>query len=259
MKRLLPFLSPLSFNRRECSHRNRWTLPAVVALLFISASQCFALTAADILTRARVLLRDTSSDTTRQRFSDTQLLNWLNDGQREANAFGFVLQSSYTFQLVSGTTEYALPTDFLTPWRVTYKGRKIEQTSFNQQDATSVAWQTQSVGTPNGYYIYLASSPTIGFVPAPSSTSTGTIVVWYIQQTTDMTTTTQVPFNSWSQLIPYHSGLAYFIAYRGLWAIGDQELASNYLQEWQQWIQALKAGIGRQPDFTPGFSGRRNQ
>ena len=232
-------------------------LPFLILLCCVTSS--FALSGSDILTRARLMLRDTSSDTTRQRFSDVQLLGWLNDGQREANAFDFVMQASTTFQLTAGTTEYSLPSDFLTPWRVTYKGRKIDQTSFNQQDAVTVAWQTQSAGTPLAYYIYLAPNPTIGFVPAPASASTGTITVWYIQQTADLTSTSQIPFNGWAQLYPYHSMLAYYIAFRGFWVIGDSDQAGQYMSEWQQWIAALKMGLGKQPDFNPGFGGRRNQ
>lgn len=228
-------------------------------LLLCCVTSSFALTAADVLTRARLMLRDTSSDVTRQRFSDAQLLSWLNDGQREANAFDFVMQSSYTFATTGGQQEYSIPSDYLTSWRVTYKGRKLNQTSFNEQDAVTVAWQTQSVGTPLAYYVYLAPNPTIGFVPAPATASTGTVVLWYIQQTQDLTLTTQTPFNGWSQLVPYHSALSYYIAYRGLWTVGDTDQASQYLSEWQQWVAALKVGLGRQPDFNPGFGGRRTQ
>lgn len=240
MKRLIPFL-----------------------ILLCCATFSFALSGADIITRARLSLRDTSSDVTRQRFSDAQLLNWINDGQREANSTNFILQSSATITLVAGTTEYALPSDYLTTWRVTINNLKLNETSFNEQDANSTGWQKIGVGTPINYYIYLAPNPTIGFIPCPSSsfisTSGSSIKVWYIQQTVDLTTTSQIPFNGWLQLYPYHSALAYYLAYRGLWTVGDTEQAQQYFAEWQAALGAMKMGIGKMPDFNPGFGGRRNQ
>lgn len=239
MKRLLPFL-----------------------LLLCCVTSSFALTGSDILARARLMLRDTSSDSTRQRYSDTQLLNWLNDGQREANAQDFIVMSSFTFSLTSGTTEYALPSDFVATWRVTINNLKLDQTSWNEQDSNSTGWQKINPGTPINYYIYMASNPTIGMIPCPSSTyvaqSTPVVKMWYFQQTNDLTSTAQVPFNGWIQAYPYHSMLAYYIAYRGLWTVGDTEEATGYLSEWQLWLNGIKSGINRMPDFNPGFAGRRN-
>jgi len=238
MKRLLPFL-----------------------ILLCCATFSFALTAADVLTRARLTLRDTSSDVVRQRFSDAQLLNWLNDGQREANANNLILQSSSTITLVAGTTEYVLPLDFLTTWRVTLNNIKLPQTNWNEQDANSVGWQKSSNGIPLRYYIYYAPTPTIGFIPAPSSTyvtqSMPTAKVWYIQQSVDLTSVSQVPYNGWVQLQPYISDLSYYVTYRGLWAIGDMDQAQQYFLEWQASLGTMKTSIGKQPDFNPGFGGNR--
>lgn len=235
----------------------RWAV-ILLSLLLAPLAGIHALTAAEIISRARVMLRDNSSDTTRQRYSDAELLNWANDAQREANGFAWVLQSSYTFTLRGGTTEYFLPSDFQAPWRVIYKNKKLDQTSFNQLDAESAGWTTTS-GEVQRYYLYLATSPVIGFYPAPVSTSTGTATVYYLQQPTDMTSTSQTPWNGWAQLAPYHSGIAYFLAYRGLWTVGEVDLANRYLEEWNQWISVMKAGLMQAPDFNPGFGGRRTE
>lgn len=231
-----------------------WAL--FLGLLLAPLANGFCLTAADIMSRARVMMRDNASDTTRQRFSDSQLLEWVNDGQREANSFAWVMQSSYTFTLTGGTTEYFLPSDFQATWRVTYKNRKIDQTSLNQLDAESVQWMNAK-GEVQKYYVYLASTPVIGFQPAPVSTSTGTAVVYYLQQPAELTSTSQSPWNGWSQLVPYQSSLAYYVAYRGLWTIGDIDQANRYLEEWNQWVTVMKRGIMQAPDFNPGLQGRR--
>lgn len=235
----------------------RWLWLSVFALfLVLPSARSNALTAAEIITRARLLLRDSSSDTTRQRFSDAQLLNLLNDAQREMNSLAMVQKASFTFTLTGGTTEYPLPTDFLTAWRVLHKDRKMEQTSFDAEDAQSEAWMTAS-GTPQRYYIYAATTPVIGFIPAPTTVSTGTAVVYYIQQTTDMTADTETPFSGWVQAIPYHSALAYFVTYRGLWLLGDIQLADRYAQEWALWIESARTGLINKPDYNPSFTGGR--
>ncbi len=236
-------------------------LPGIVAAMLLTwwlAIPSYALTASEIITQARVLLNDSSADTARQRFSDAQLLSFLNDGQREANIFTWVLRSSYTVTLTGGTTEYALPSDFLTTWRVTFSGSKLDQTSFNQLDADSLGWQT-SRGRPNKYYIYLSSPAVIGFVPAPTTLSTGTVVIYYIQQPTEITSLSNSPWNAWPILAPYHSGLIYYLAYRGYMTLLDDKTAMIYFNEWTLYVNSLKEATLKMPDFNPGMGGRRTQ
>lgn len=230
----------------------------VGAIVGFFAIPTHALTAAEIISRARLLINDTSADTTRQRFSDAQLLAYLNDGQREANAFSWVLRSSYTFSLTAGTQEYALPTNFLATWRVLLDNKKIDQTSLNELDANSVGWRTVT-GKPQKYYIYLAQTTQIGFFPTPTSTSTGTVVVYLMHQPTELTATTQTPFDGWTVLYPYHSGLSYYIAYRCYMVQEQSDMATPYFNEWALYIQSLKEAAYKLPDFNPGLGGRRTQ
>lgn len=236
-------------------------LPGIAAAMLLTwwlAIPSYALTASNIITQARILLNDSSSDTGRQRFSDAQLLQFLNDGQREANIFSWVLRSSYTFTLTGGTTEYALPSDFLTTWRITLSGNKLDQTSFNQLDAESAGWQTSRALKPTKYYVYLATTSVIGFVPAPT-TSTGIIVVYYIQQPTEISSLSSSPWNNWTILSPYHSGLIYYIAYRGYLTLLDDKTAMTYFNEWTLYVNSLKEATLKMPDFNPGMAGRRTQ
>lgn len=236
-------------------------LPGIVGAILLTwclAIPSFALTAAEIITQARALLNDTSSDTGRQRFSDAQLLMFINDGQREANIFSWVLKSSYTVALAGGTTEYALPSDFLTTWRVTLDGHKLDQTSFNELDANSAGWNLAR-GRPGKYYTYLKSTPVIGFVPAPTSITTGTVVVYYVQQPTEITVTSNSPWNNWAILAPYHSGLIYYTAYRGYLSLLDTTTANAYFNEWTLYVNSLKEATLKMPDFNPGMTGARTQ
>lgn len=230
----------------------------LIAIFGWTATPVHALTGAEVISRARTYLRDTSSDASRQRFSDSDLLGFLNDGQREANSYAWLMKSSYTFTLSGGTTEYAMPSDFMATWRVEYARKKLDQTSINELDALSIGWKSAS-GTPQRYYLYTATTTLMGFQPAPTTLTTATVTVYYIQRTQDLTSSSQTPFNGWTQMQPYHSALSYYIAYRGLWLVGDTSLADRYMQEWSGFIEMMRTGMLKMPDYNPGAAGRRTQ
>lgn len=221
-----------------------------------------ALLASDVISRARAFLKDQSTVANRQYFSDATLLQFLNDGQREANAVNWVLNSSYTFNLVAGTTEYPLPADYIYPMRVWFQPingtyGKIAATSFEQLDANNGNW-TSASGQPNAYFIDRDSQTVyMGFYPAPATSSTGTVIVYYVQNMPDLTSTSQVPFNGWSNLQPYVSMLAYYIAYRGYLTFEESELSKPYLDYWTQMLMIMRQGVSRQPDFNPPAAGNR--
>jgi len=219
------------------------------------------LTASDILSRARVYLRDQSTAANRQQFPDATLLQFLSDGQREANAQNWMILSSTTFTLSAGTTEYVMPDDFMATYRVWYQAPgqailKIDQTSMDQLDAQSVGW-TSASGTPTKYYLDKSlASVYMGFYPAPIASSTGPVIVYYVQQTADCTTTSCIPFNGNLALQPYASSLSYYIAYRGFLTVEETDLANVYFQYWVAFLQLMHQGQGKTPDFNPGFIGQ---
>lgn len=227
-----------------------------ILLTVVQGNSWATLSASDILSRARTFIKDQSTAANRQQFSDAQLLQFASDGQREANAQNWLLQSSTTITLVGGTTEYALPSDFMFPNRVWYQqpgqpSSKLPASSMNDLDARTPGWITVS-GVPLAYYIDMSTGTVyMGFYPAPTTTSTGPVTVYYVQNPTDLTVTTQVPFNGWLALQPYVSALSYYVAYRAYLTEEETDLASPYLQYWVNFLGLMRQGINRQPDFNP--------
>ncbi len=227
-------------------------------LVGISIPSQATLAASDVVSRARTFLKDSQTQPQRQQFTDAQLLQFASDGQREANAVNWLLQSSFTFSLVGGTTEYAMPADFMFPNRVWYQQpgqpyTKLPATSFNDLDARSPGWVTVN-GTPLSYYIDMSTGTVyMGLYPAPVTSSTGPITVYYVQNTTDLSASneTAVPFNGWLALQPYTSALAYYVAYRGYLTMEEPELANGYLTYWVNLLGIMRQGLNRQPDFNP--------
>lgn len=232
-------------------------LLTVLAILCVVPS-FGALTAADILSRVRTNIKDQQTQSTRQTFSDSTLLSYLSDGVREANDFAWLLQTNYSFTLTGGTTEYSLPSDFVATQRVLFKNVKLDATSLNQLDANSAGWKTVS-GTPINYYIYYTTSPVIGFFPAPTTSSTGTVNVFYVEQPNELTATSQTILNGWPIFQPYYGYFADYVTYRCWMTLEETDLAQPYFQSWQNGLQMMKAGLNKQPDFNPGMEGRRNQ
>lgn len=229
-----------------------------------SCSWATTLAASDVLSRARVYLRDQATSANRQQFPDATLLQFLSDGQREANAQNWLLQSSVTVSLIQGTTEYAMPSDFMATVRLWYKASgttaylKLDQTSMDQLDAQAAGW-TNASGVPTKYYLDRSTASIyIGFFPGPSvSGSSGTAIVYYIQQPLDITVTSQIPFNGNLILQPYASALSYYVTYRGFLAVEETELANTYLQYWINFLALMRTGTTKTPDFNPGFVGQR--
>ncbi len=241
--------------------RRIWFILA--CLWFVSAtSHASTLAASDVLARARIYLRDQSTSANRQQFTDATLLQFLSDGMREANAQNWLLQSSTTFNLSLGTTEYAMPGDFMATLRVWYKPPggsylKLDQTSMDQLDAQSSGWLSAK-GTPTKYYFdRVGGNVSIGFYPAPTvANSTGPVIVYYVQQTADISATSGIPFNGNLILQPYTSALAYYVAYRGFLTVEEKDLADSYLQYWISFLGMMRQGTTKTPDYNPGFVGQ---
>ncbi len=224
---------------------------------------CYGMTAGDILTRARFYLKDQATSATRQTFTDANLLQYVSDGQREANGFAWLIQQRVSISLSAGTAEYPLPSDFIASLRAMYKKGsgttwfKMDQQSFNQLDADNVSWMSLSGGTPLHYYVYMTTIPVIGIVPPPVAVSTGTVQIDYVASTRDVTSTSDTPFNGFALLTPYHSSLVYYVVCRGYKQMEEYDLAQPFCDEWMNGIATMRSGLLKQPDFNPGFSGRR--
>lgn len=228
---------------------------------------CFgSLAASDLVTRARTLVKDASTSSNRQQFTDSQFLAWASDGQREANAMNWLLTTSTTFTLSGGTTEYAMPSDFMFATRVWYQTQtqpmmKLPASSFNDLDARYPGWQSQSGGPAINYYMDMSTSVVyMGFYPAPVSSSTGPVIVYYVQSTIDMSSSdeTKLPFNGWTVMQPYASALPYYMAYRAYLTLEEEETAKVYYGEWAQFLLIMRQGVNRQPDFNPAAGALRS-
>lgn len=229
--------------------------PTLVAfLLFSCVVGGRAENLAALITDTRVLTRDAAS-TTRQRFSDAQYTELLNQGQREAISATHCLAASLSFSLAVGTTYYPLPSNFVSATRVVRsRYGALQEKSPASLDAMSRGWEVAS-GSPNWYFINFSSRGLIGFATFPSTTTDIDVVkVEYWSQPNDMVNSTDVPFNGASEMYDYHHALAYFAASMAYTIDGLNNQAAAFMGIFTNQVGVMKSRCMDRPNYLPSAS-----
>lgn len=221
-------------------------LPAVVQ----------ALNLGDLVSRSRQMIGDTPYLSPSPKLTDQRITDFLNEGQKYICGNGWFLTKRYTFTLVGGTTEYALPSDIQAPRRVSLDGILLPETTLESLDYNAGAWIVTS-GSPGQYYIRTTSVSVMGFYPAPLVTTTGTVVMDYISQPVALSAVTDIPFLGLPELYPLHESLAKYVAYRYFMLLGNDKMIAIYGQEVLADMKRMKEIIETKPNFKPGFGAQR--
>ena len=225
---------------------------AILLALSLLPSSAGAIALSTIRTDCRVLVTD--DGTTRTRFSDAQLLRFINEGQKDIVQYAKPIRKPYQFELASGTTYYALPSDYLTMVRLTRSYQVLPEASIQNLDKTQ-QWQTVR-GLPINYFINHSSRTLIGFYPFPDATnSTGTIRVEYTAQATDLAADADQPFNSIVELQPYGYLLSFYCAYRASLIDSKIAMAQAYYAEFKRGSDMLASDAFSRPNYRPGAVG----
>jgi hypothetical protein len=222
----------------------------LLALGGVARPAAAAETLSQLITDSRVLALDAAS-TTRQRFSDAQITEFLNQGQREALTATRCLRQSQVYQLVPGTTYYALPSNYLTMERLTIGYKYLQEMSPAALDGRSRAWEAAS-GYPTYYFINWSSPTLVGFAPWPAqSTDTDTIKMEYDVQATDLVNSSDLPFNGVPQMYDYHHALAYFAAAMMSAIEGQMGRQQSYQGVYTGMVGALSKRCLERPNYLP--------
>lgn len=226
---------------------------ALLALLFFSPLH--ALTLAQIRTEVRVRIKDSNSS--RQRYTDAQLNNMINQTQRDVVNFTWVIHKNTSITLIIGTTYYTLPTDIIGIERVAWKRQNIpEQTLQGLDSKVNFGDWGIAAGPPQAYFQDPTQSTTIGIYPWPSnSSSTGTIVVNYSSQATDLSSDSDVPFNAEARYYQYHDLLIYEPAYKVMLIEGQAVKAGEYKAYFETRLKIMSDNLGRKDNYLPSAAG----
>jgi hypothetical protein len=228
--------------------RGSWLL----ALLLAFPTCARAITLSTIRSDCRTLVKDTGAS--RQRFTNAQLLRFVNEGQKDLNQAARAVRKSTEWELAVGTTYYAAPSDFIFPLRITRDYFIIKEKSVSDLDKNS-EWQ-KVAGLPFNYFIDFSSRTKIGFYPFPDdSSSTGTIRMTYLAQVSDLSADSDQPFNSITELQPYGWALSLYCAYRASLIDGQVSLATAYASEYKHELDMLQIDATSRPAYKPPVTG----
>ena len=234
----------------------------IFSVCVLQGIKVYAISLSDLRTLTRFYLRDTASDSSRQRFSPSQLNTLLNNAQREINNRIWAVIGSSSINLTAGTTEYTLPTTFIFPLRVTVDHIPIPERTLAFLDDSDKNWIQDSTGIPREYYIKV-SSPLITGVTMKEvigihPTSSGTMImnVDFLSQVTDMSADSDVPFGSDNRrLYDYHYVLAYYAASLGFMALGMKEDSIFYFNLYERMTLEMESLNKVRLFYNPNFRG----
>lgn len=92
-----------------------------------------------ILLRAR----DTLADHKKERWSDDQLIRFLDEAQKDLCSRARVLRDEITIQIKDGQAEYKIPADLIAIDRISFRNKNIPLTSYTKLDKTIPHWVEQ--------------------------------------------------------------------------------------------------------------------
>lgn len=221
----------------------------LLTLLLIMPSFGWARTAAELTIEARILARDPSA-TGRARFTDAQILSFLNEGQRDAIGATLCIRKAYTFTTSSGSAYYALPSDFMQIDRVLSDNEKLEEKSPVKLDTASTEWETVT-GSPINYFINFSSRTKIGIYPYPvTGSSTESVKVEYYAQAEEMVSGS-TPFNGIAEFTPFQQMLSFYAAAEMGYIDGLIAQADRYMQRYAVYRQQFNDYCRARPGYFP--------
>jgi len=216
-----------------------------------------ALTLDELRTEIRVRVKDVGTSGTRQTYSDTQLTNMINEAQRDVVNATWVLVSTTQITLTSGVTYYNIPDSLIAILRVTDNDKFLPETTQIKLDGEfgSSAWKRESGSTPQSYYQDPSRPGQIGVYPFPNSSVSSTLLVTFVQEPTDLSSDSDVPFLGRERFTIYHDLIVFYFAYRIFLIEGNTNKFTIYRQEYESRLQMMRDRIGSKPNYVPSFSG----
>lgn len=204
---------------------------------------------ADIIKR----VRNMAGDTNVLQFTDSMLLDWINDGIRECALNNNLLQKRATSNTVIGTSKYSLPTDILKLHSATFEGSKLRVETLQEWQEVHEGDSATSTGLPQTAYIW-AGELTL----SPTPDRVGSLVLNYTYDPAVITMAAGPPvvFTPTTPGLPvgYHSRLVDYCLAQVAQQDGDMNLYLQKMQEFETGVTKLKDQSETEDDVYPYIS-----
>lgn len=111
--------------------------------------------------------------------TESDITRWANDALVDIIRKVEITNQHRETAAISGDAGYELPSNFMYIARVTYDNRLLRERKLRDLDLQSNSVDSVGSGTPEYYYIW---SNTLYLHPAPSSTGSGNLDIWYVSR-----------------------------------------------------------------------------
>lgn len=207
------------------------------------------MTLGDVRTRFRLMMGGQAPESV---ISNTELDYLINDGLKDVALRSECLEASNDQDVTASTQEYTVPNDCVKITSVYYGGsgdweKLTEVTPDWLANEIDSEWLNDS-GTTYGYY---KRGNKIGLYKIPGSSEAGTnyLRIYYIQQPTELTLTTDVPFSGYYHLYLYHDLIVLYTMYKMKQILGLWEQAKTIETEYMLKCAEMKKEIHKLDDF----------
>lgn len=167
----------------------------------------------DLYVECGRLLNDASND----RWPQTVLLSRINDAQRVIQGFTKAIKQDTTYTVTANTQAVTLNSRTMDVLRVEITRQNgdifaLQGTTKDDLDFSYPNWRNLDSGEPKTWF-YDATNQQLNLVPKPDSNSvvTNGLNVTSIYTPTDLASSTDIPFDSNNQLVPYHDAIVHYV------------------------------------------------
>lgn len=193
-------------------------------------------------------VRSSAGDIDALQFTDSQLLEWVNDGIRECAQHNNLLQKSATQDSSVGMSTYSLPDDILKLYAVRYDGTKLRVLTLEEFDERySGGHADQNVDTPIACYLWAGK---IKLYPVPSASKPISIEYIYYPaelSTSDLEAELPIP-------VGYHNRIVDYCLAQVAQQDDDINRYNSKMQEFLTGVQLLNNQTEYTEDLYPSMS-----
>jgi len=157
------------------------------------------------------------NDPSNSRWIASVLTERINDAQKVIQGFTKALKTIETLTPTANQSAVTLDSDTMDIYRVVVTRSNGDQwplTGMSREDLdyTYPDWLNWSAGEPKTWW-YNAAAQTINLVPKPDASNaiTNGLQVWEIRSPADLVNSTDIPFDSNNQLVPYHDAIVNYV------------------------------------------------
>ncbi len=203
-----------------------------------------------VITRVRSIAGDTAV----LQFTDSDIIDWLNDGVRHCVIDNGLLQKNATSSTAVGQAQYDLPTDIMKMHSVSVGGVKLTgQTLQEWQEDSADGAAATATGTPASFYVWATK---INLSPTPNAVKP--LVISYTYKPAELTyagSAGVADATTKNQDLPipveYQSRLVDYCLAQVAQQDGDVNLYQIKMQEFSTGVQQLRDKPETQEDLYP--------